>query len=195
MESDVQNLRRQGLIEQRSIEGHESYSKQVFTLTKKGHKLLSEQNLIPDRQAIYHGFVKAKEARHGLAQSTSASWSSLLSDLRPALDICNTPKRRRSRRRVGDPVASTGRLAHLQKVFADEAADETRGSGENQPAGKRNGTESGNRFCDSHDSVRELWHRKEFWHSFGTVRGQNGWFPEQGTWKCFIMNSALHVGA
>jgi hypothetical protein len=30
----------------------------------EGHKLLSEQNLIPDRQAIYHGFVKAKEARH-----------------------------------------------------------------------------------------------------------------------------------
>ncbi len=64
MESDVQSLRRQGLVEQRSIEGHESYSKQVFTLTKEGHKLLSLQNVIPDRQAIYHGFVKAKEARH-----------------------------------------------------------------------------------------------------------------------------------
>jgi len=63
-ESDVQNLRRQGLVEQRSIEGHESYSKPVLTLTKEGHKLLSRQNLIPDRQAIYHGFVKAKEARH-----------------------------------------------------------------------------------------------------------------------------------
>lgn len=64
MENDVQHLRQQGLIEQRSIEGHESYSKQVFTLTKEGHKLLSRQNLIPDRQATYHGFVKAKEARH-----------------------------------------------------------------------------------------------------------------------------------
>jgi len=64
MESDVQHLRHQGLIEQRSIEGHESYSKQVFTLTKEGHNLLSRQNLIPDRQATYHGFVKAKEARH-----------------------------------------------------------------------------------------------------------------------------------
>jgi hypothetical protein len=64
MESDVQNLRRQGLIEQKSIEGHESYSKQVFALSKQGHRLLSERNLIPDRQAIYHGFVKAKEARH-----------------------------------------------------------------------------------------------------------------------------------
>jgi len=55
MESDVQSLRGQGLVEQRSIEGHELYSKQVFTLTKEGHKLLSQQNLIPDRQAIYHG--------------------------------------------------------------------------------------------------------------------------------------------
>ncbi len=64
MENDVQNLRRNGLIEQRSIEGHESYSKQIFTLSKEGHKLLSERNLIPDRQTIYHGFVKAKEARH-----------------------------------------------------------------------------------------------------------------------------------
>jgi hypothetical protein len=64
MESDVYNLRRQGLVEQRSIEGHESYSKQVFTLTNEGHKLLLRENLIPDRQAIYHGFVKAKEAPH-----------------------------------------------------------------------------------------------------------------------------------
>ena len=41
MENDVQHLRHQGLIEQRSIEGHESYSKRVLTLTKEGHKLLS----------------------------------------------------------------------------------------------------------------------------------------------------------
>jgi hypothetical protein len=64
MENDVEHLRHQGLIEQRSIEGHESYSKQLFALTKEGHNLLSRQNLIPDRQATYHGFVKAKEARH-----------------------------------------------------------------------------------------------------------------------------------
>lgn len=64
MENDVKHLRHQGLIEQRSIEGHDSYSKQVLALTKEGHRLLSERNLIPDRQAIYHGFVKAKEAGH-----------------------------------------------------------------------------------------------------------------------------------
>ena len=103
-----------------------------------------------------------------MAEDTSASWSSLLSDLRPALDVCNKTERRRRCRRVGNPVASTGRLAHLQKVFADEAADETRGSGENQPAGKRNVTESKHGFWYSDDSVRELAHERilaQFWHS------------------------------
>jgi len=64
MENDIQHLRRQGLIEQRSIEGHESYPKQVLALTKEGHKLLSHHNFVPDGQAIYHGFAKPKEARH-----------------------------------------------------------------------------------------------------------------------------------
>ena len=64
MENDVQHLRHQGLIEHRNIEGHESYSKQVLTLTKEGHKLLSHHNFIPDGQTIYHGFLKPKEARH-----------------------------------------------------------------------------------------------------------------------------------
>ncbi len=64
METDLQNLRRQSLIEPRSIEGHESYSTRVLTLTKEGHKLLSRGNFVPENQAIYHGFVKPKEARH-----------------------------------------------------------------------------------------------------------------------------------
>ena len=64
MESDVRNLCRQGLVEQHSIEGHESYSKQVLSLSREGHRLLTRGNLVPHRQAIYHGFVKAKKARH-----------------------------------------------------------------------------------------------------------------------------------
>ena len=64
MESDVRHLCRHGLVEQHSIEGHESYSKQVLSLSREGHRLLTRENLVPHRQAIYHGFVKAKEARH-----------------------------------------------------------------------------------------------------------------------------------
>ena len=92
-----------------------------------------------------------------MEQNTSASWSSLFSDLRPALNLRNATERRRRRRRMGDPATSTGRLAHLQKVFADEAADAARGSGENQPAGERDVTQSGDGFRGSYDSVRKLW--------------------------------------
>ncbi len=64
MESDVRNLTRQRLVEQRAIEGHSSYSTRVLTLTKDGHRLLDRAQLVSSRQATYHGLVKPKEARH-----------------------------------------------------------------------------------------------------------------------------------
>ncbi len=64
VESDVRNLTRHGLVEQRSIEGHSSYSTKVLTLTKDGHRLLERAQLVSHRQATYHGLVKPKEARH-----------------------------------------------------------------------------------------------------------------------------------
>jgi hypothetical protein len=64
MENDLQNLRRQHLVEQRDIEGLGGRSKNVLALTRDAHKLLTRQNWIPDGQAIYHGFVKPKEVRH-----------------------------------------------------------------------------------------------------------------------------------
>src|SRR6185437_16790106 len=36
MEADIRNLRKHGLVEQRTIEGHSSYSTKVLTLTKGG---------------------------------------------------------------------------------------------------------------------------------------------------------------
>jgi hypothetical protein len=64
MGGDVRNLTRQGLVEQRSIEGHSSYATKVLTLTKDGHKLLERAQLVSNRQATYHGIVKPKEVRH-----------------------------------------------------------------------------------------------------------------------------------
>jgi hypothetical protein len=64
MESDIRNLTRQGLVEQRTIEGHSSYSTRVLILTKDGHRLLDRAQLVSSRQATYHGLVKPKEARH-----------------------------------------------------------------------------------------------------------------------------------
>jgi len=64
MESDLRNLTRQGLVEQRTIEGHTSYSTRVLTLTKDGHRLVERAKLVSGKQATYHGFAKPKEARH-----------------------------------------------------------------------------------------------------------------------------------
>ena len=64
MDGDVRNLTGQGLVEQRTIEGHSSYSTKVLTLTKDGHRLLQRAQLVSSRQATYHGLVKRKEARH-----------------------------------------------------------------------------------------------------------------------------------
>jgi hypothetical protein len=64
MESDIRGLSRQGLVEQRTIDGHSSYSTKVLTLTKDGHRLLERAQLVSSRQATYHGLVKPKEARH-----------------------------------------------------------------------------------------------------------------------------------
>ena len=64
MESDIRNLARQGLVEQRTIEGHSSYSTGVLTLTRDGHRLVDRAELVSRKQATYHGFAKPKEARH-----------------------------------------------------------------------------------------------------------------------------------
>lgn len=64
MEADIRNLRKHGLLEQRTIEGHSSYSTEVLTLTKEGQRLLKHAQLASSRQVTYHGFAKPKEARH-----------------------------------------------------------------------------------------------------------------------------------
>jgi hypothetical protein len=64
MKSDIRSLSRQGLVEQRTIEGHSSYATKVLTLTKHGHRLVERPQLVSSRQATYHGLVKPKEARH-----------------------------------------------------------------------------------------------------------------------------------
>ncbi len=64
MESDIRNLRKHGLVEQRTIEGHSSYSTKVLTLTKEAHRLLKRAQLVSDQQAVYHSLLKPKEARH-----------------------------------------------------------------------------------------------------------------------------------
>jgi hypothetical protein len=64
VEPDIQNLVRKGLVRKGTFEGPEATPRELLTLTKRGNSLLRANRLVPQDQAVYHGFVKPKEANH-----------------------------------------------------------------------------------------------------------------------------------
>ena len=64
MQDDLSNLLRQGLIRKGTFEGPEGSPRELLTLTKVGYRLLRSNRLVAKDQAIYHGFVKPREANH-----------------------------------------------------------------------------------------------------------------------------------
>ena len=64
LEQDIQNLKNQGLISDRQIEGRENPNFRVLALTKEGKRFLRHQNLVPRQQALYEGFRKPRELAH-----------------------------------------------------------------------------------------------------------------------------------
>jgi hypothetical protein len=61
---DVENLLRQGLVEMKSIPHEEMGSRQLLTLSKYGHRFLTQTQLAGKAQTLYHGFTKPREAHH-----------------------------------------------------------------------------------------------------------------------------------
>ena len=64
MQSDLRNLKEQGLVVERGTSVLKKESRQVLTLTKQGQHLIRRQSFLPEDQAIYSGLVKPKEADH-----------------------------------------------------------------------------------------------------------------------------------
>jgi hypothetical protein len=64
MRPDVENLVRQGLVEMKSIPHEETGSRQLLTLTKNGHRFLTQTQSAGKAQALHHGFAKPREAHH-----------------------------------------------------------------------------------------------------------------------------------
>ncbi|MGA7225632.1 MAG: hypothetical protein WA867_18395 [Candidatus Acidiferrales bacterium] len=64
MESDIENLRRQGLIRETKLSDTVHKPIRAVSLTREGHKLLSRGKVVARDQAIYHGLKKPKEAFH-----------------------------------------------------------------------------------------------------------------------------------
>lgn len=62
--SDVRHLIRVGLVRNGVFEGPEATPRELLTLTRRGQRLLRANRLVPPDQAVYHGFVKPKEANH-----------------------------------------------------------------------------------------------------------------------------------
>lgn len=64
MRPDLENLIRQGLVEMKSIPHEETGSRQLLTLSRQGHRFLSQTQSAGKDQVLYHGFAKPREAHH-----------------------------------------------------------------------------------------------------------------------------------
>ena len=61
---DLENLFRQGLVAIKSVPHAELGSRQLLTLTRNGHRFLTETQSAPKGQTLYYGFVKPRDAHH-----------------------------------------------------------------------------------------------------------------------------------
>jgi hypothetical protein len=64
MRPDTENLLRQGLVQMKSVPHEETGSRRLLALTRAGHRLLKEAQIVGKNQVIYHGFTKPREAHH-----------------------------------------------------------------------------------------------------------------------------------
>lgn len=64
MEQEIRNLTRQRLVEEKRVEASLSRTDRIYTLSKAGRGILMKSDCLPERQEIYAGLVKPKEAKH-----------------------------------------------------------------------------------------------------------------------------------
>jgi hypothetical protein len=61
---EAENLIRQGLIQAKASPHETTGSRTLLTLTKQGHRFLTETQAAGKDQVVYHGFTKPREAHH-----------------------------------------------------------------------------------------------------------------------------------
>ena len=64
LKADLENLRVQGLIEEKTLFRAHKSARKLVTLTEQGHRIVRKASALPQGQRIYHGFVKPKELDH-----------------------------------------------------------------------------------------------------------------------------------
>lgn len=61
---DLENLRGQGLIEDKTVFRAHNSTRKMVTLTERGYRMARRKSGIPEEQRLYHGFVKPREIEH-----------------------------------------------------------------------------------------------------------------------------------
>lgn len=64
MDRDLRRLQRQSLVSDRTLEISGKKTLRVITLMKTGRRLLRQTGHLAEDQAVYHGLVKPREAKH-----------------------------------------------------------------------------------------------------------------------------------
>jgi hypothetical protein len=67
MNREIHHLTQQGLVAVKSIKRAGRGTEGLLVLTKKAKRLILQSGRLPEGQAIYHGLVKSREARHDAA--------------------------------------------------------------------------------------------------------------------------------
>lgn len=64
MEREIRRLKDQSLLAEKKVRGDRNKTIRLFALTKKGARLVQKSGVVPEGQALHHGFVKPREAKH-----------------------------------------------------------------------------------------------------------------------------------
>lgn len=64
MRRDVDDLRSQGLVEEKTLFRAHKEPRKIVTLTGQGERVARKANALPADQRMYHGFVKPREIEH-----------------------------------------------------------------------------------------------------------------------------------
>src|SRR6266851_3741692 len=64
LKHDLESLRAQGMVEEKSLFRAHRSARKLVTLTAEGERLVRKASDLPQDQRIYHGFVKPKELDH-----------------------------------------------------------------------------------------------------------------------------------
>jgi hypothetical protein len=62
--AQFQGLVRKHLVRKGIFEGPEATPRELLTLTERGHQLVRARRLVPEDQAVHHGFLKPRDANH-----------------------------------------------------------------------------------------------------------------------------------